>query len=435
MIAILKSNLPDFNTSLGAHLALPRKDTKLVQDQVREILDNIKEHGDEALLQYCQKYDGLGLDAAKDLLVSQDALCAAPAQLPSRVKDALQRSIERVRQYHLKEKETLPDSGWHYRDEFGNQLGQRLRPIKKVGIYAPGGKATYPSTIVMTAIPAMVAGVKDISLAIPSSTGVLDPVLLAAAHYCGISSIYMMGGAQAIAAFAYGTETVPRVDKICGPGNLYVATAKQQVFGDVGIDMIAGPSEILIVADETANIDWLVADMLAQAEHDEVAQAIVVSTSEQVLKNINARLSVAIGQAKRVDIVTASIRNRALLIHAGSDNHLAAIVNRIAPEHLELAVDQPEQLLESIDCAGAVFVGQHSPEVVGDYAAGPSHVLPTAGTARFASVLGVNDFQVRSSLIQCSASGVLALAEDAAVLAEQEGLFAHAESARFRLQD
>ncbi|MBT3427665.1 MAG: histidinol dehydrogenase [Gammaproteobacteria bacterium] len=434
MIAILKSNLPDFNTSLDAHLALPQEDTKLVQDQVREILDNIKEHGDKALLQYCRQYDGLEIEAANNLLVSQDAIRAAPAQLANRVKDALQRSIERVRQYHVKEKETLPDSGWRYRDQFGNQLGQRLRPIKKVGIYAPGGKATYPSTIVMTAIPAMVAGVRDVSLAVPSSTGVLDPVLLAAAHYCGVSSIYMMGGAQAIAAFAYGTATIPRVDKICGPGNLYVATAKQQVYGDVGIDMIAGPSEVLIVADKTANIDWLVADMLAQAEHDELAQAIVVSASEQVLKEINTRLATAIGQTRRIDIVTASIRNRALLIHAESESHLADIVNRIAPEHLELAVDEPDQLLAEIDCAGAVFVGQHSPEVVGDYAAGPSHVLPTGGTARFASVLGVNDFQVRSSLIQCSASGVLALAEDAAVLAEQEGLFAHAESARFRLQ-
>lgn len=434
MIAILKSNHPDFNTSLDTHLALPQEDTNLVQGQVREILDNVKEHGDEALLQYCRKYDGLEIDVAKNLLVSKDAIRAAPAQLTNRVNDALQRSIERVRQYHLKEKETLPGSGWRYRDQFGNQLGQRLRPIKKVGIYAPGGKATYPSTIVMTAIPAMVAGVKDVSLAVPSSTGVLDPVLLAAAHYCEVSSIYMMGGAQAIAAFAYGTATVPRVDKICGPGNLYVATAKQQVYGDVGIDMIAGPSEVLIVADKTANIDWLVADMLAQAEHDELAQAIVVSASEQVLKEINARLATAISKARRIDIVTASIRNRALLIHAESESHLATIVNRIAPEHLELAVDEPEQLLAAIDCAGAVFVGQHSPEVVGDYAAGPSHVLPTGGTARFASVLGVNDFQVRSSLIQCSASGVLALAEDAAILAEQEGLFAHAESARFRLQ-
>ncbi len=434
MISILKSSSSEFMARLDAYLALPSKDTDQVQSQVRDIISDVEKHGDDALLKYTRKYDGLEVDSAKELVVSDEAIRAAPAQLEREVSQALQRSIERVREYHLRQKAELADTDWSYQDSFGNQLGQRVRPIRKVGIYAPGGKAAYPSTVIMTAIPAMVAGVKEICLAVPSRTGTLDPILLAAAHYTGISRVYTMGGAQAIAALAYGTSTISKVDKICGPGNLYVATAKQQVFGQVGIDMIAGPSEVLIVADETANVDWLVADMLAQAEHDELAQAIVVSQSEKVLTEINARLSAAIAQSHRMAIVQTSIRNRGLLIHAQSESELSDIVNKIAPEHLELAVSEPEQLLQSIDNAGAVFVGQYSPEVVGDYAAGPSHVLPTGGTARFASVLGVYDFQVRSSLIHCSPSGVLPLAKDAAILAEREGLFGHAKSAHIRLQ-
>ena len=434
MISILKSSSSEFMARLDAYLALPSKDSDQVQSQVRDIISDVEKHGDDALLKYTRKYDGLEVDSAKELVVSDEAIRAAPAQLEREVSQALQRSIERVREYHLRQKAELADTDWSYQDSFGNQLGQRVRPIRKVGIYAPGGKAAYPSTVIMTAIPAMVAGVKEICLAVPSRTGRLDPILLAAAHYTGISRVYTMGGAQAIAALAYGTSTISKVDKICGPGNLYVATAKQQVFGQVGIDMIAGPSEVLIVADETANVDWLVADMLAQAEHDELAQAIVVSQSEKVLTEINARLSAAIAQSQRMAIVQTSIRNRGLLIHTQSESELSDIVNKIAPEHLELAVSEPEQLLQSIDNAGAVFVGQYSPEVVGDYAAGPSHVLPTGGTARFASVLGVYDFQVRSSLIHCSPSGVLPLAKDAAILAEREGLFGHAKSAHIRLQ-
>ncbi|MGB2239849.1 MAG: histidinol dehydrogenase, partial [Pseudomonadales bacterium] len=323
---------------------------------------------------------------------------------------------------------------WQFTDDFGNTLGQRVQPMHRVGVYAPGGKACYPSTVLMTAIPARVAGVDSIALAVPVRDGVINPVLLAAAFYAGVDEIWMMGGAQAIAALAYGTQSIERVDKICGPGNQYVTAAKKQVFGDVGIDMLAGPSEVLVVADETTPVSWVIADLMAQAEHDEQAQAIVVSQSESFLRAVQAGLEEAVAEQPRREIIESSLSSRGMLIYADSKAALLGVINQVAAEHLELAVNDPDGLLSEVRAAGAIFVGQYSPEVVGDYSAGPSHVLPTGGTARFASALGVYDFQVRQSLIECKASGVRAIAGAAATLAEQEGLFAHAQSARKRLE-
>jgi histidinol dehydrogenase len=306
--------------------------------------------------------------------------------------------------------------------------------MSSVGIYAPGGKAAYPSTVLMTGIPARVAGVGQITLVVPTPGGQVNEVLLAAAYLAGVDRVYTVGGAQAIAALAYGTQTIQRVDKIVGPGNIYVATAKAMVFGDVGIDMVAGPSEIVIIADKSSNIDWLVMDMFAQAEHDEMAQAILISTDENLLDEVESRIREAVGKMARKNIIEQSLAARGALIRVDSLKDAADIVNKMAPEHLELAVTQPEQLLELVQCAGAVFIGNHSAEVVGDYMAGPSHVLPTGGTARFTSPLGVYDFQVRSSIINCSARGSVKLNRDSAILAEQEGLHAHAESARYRVQ-
>jgi len=306
--------------------------------------------------------------------------------------------------------------------------------MARVGVYAPGGKACYPSTVLMTAIPAKVAGVASVALAVPAKDGGVRPILLAAAHYAEVDEIWIMGGAQAIAALAYGTESVRAVDKICGPGNVFVTAAKKQVYGDVGIDMLAGPSEVLVVADDSARVDWIIADLLAQAEHDEQAQSIVVSQSETFLNAVQAGLADAVAAQPRRTIIEASLRNRGLLIHAETREALVRVINRVAPEHLELAMSMPESLLPDIRSAGAIFVGQYSPEVVGDYTAGPSHVLPTSGTARFASALGVYDFQLRQSLIQCSKRGGRDIASAAAVLAQEEGLYAHALSATKRVE-
>jgi histidinol dehydrogenase len=301
--------------------------------------------------------------------------------------------------------------------------------MQRVGVYAPGGKAFYPSTVLMTAIPARVAGVQEVVLAVPVAGGTPSPVLLAAAAHAGVEEVWLMGGAQAIAALAYGTQSIRPVDKICGPGNVFVTAAKKQVYGDVGIDMLAGPSEVLVIADQTARVDWLIADLMAQAEHDEQAQSILLSEDKLLLEAVSEGLSAAVSNQPRQSIITASLASRGLLIHASSLAEAQRVTNLIAPEHLELAVAQPEEWLEKVQAAGAIFLGHHSPEVVGDYSAGPSHVLPTSGTARFASALGVYDFQLRQSLIQCSAEGVKAVTGAAEILAEEEGLYAHALSA------
>jgi histidinol dehydrogenase len=424
----------DFESQLQALLELPAT-TDDVAAIVADIIDRVRNEGDVAVIELTKRFDGLDVSHAAELEIHKDQLHAARSRLDPLVAEALKESIDRVRSYHLAQKQALGDQvDWSYEDELGNQLGQVVRGMERVGIYAPGGKACYPSTVIMTAIPAQVAEVGEIVLVVPSTGGKVSDVLLAAADMCEVNRVFTVGGAQAVAALAYGTETIPRVDKIVGPGNIFVATAKEQVFGQVGIDMIAGPSEVVIVADATANPEWLAMDLFAQAEHDELAQAILISTDMALLDKVDSLMKDGLKEMPRSEIIQRSITDRGGLIKAGSLEQAFTIANSIAPEHLELALDDARQYLDQVKFAGAIFLGHHSAEVVGDYTAGPSHVLPTGSSARFASPLGVYDFQVRSSVVECSARGTVKLSRAAAILAEQEGLIAHARSAKYRLQ-
>lgn len=433
-IARFSDKDPSFGAELAALLRIDADDRDRVRDAVREIIGAVRSSGDEALVGYSNRFDGLSVTSARDLEVSRGRLEQAAASIDALVKEALESAIARVRRYHEEQRRALGDQvDWYYQDEDGNELGQRVRAMERVGIYVPGGKASYPSSVIMTTIPAKVAGVGEVILTVPAPRGEISEVLLAAAHLCGVDRLFTVGGAQAIAALALGTATIPRVDKIVGPGNIYVATAKELVFGEVGIDMIAGPSEVVIVADRSTDVEWLVMDMFAQAEHDEIAQAILVSEDLALLDAVEAAIEQQLPQMRREAVIGASIAGRGALIHVSDAAAAANLVNRIAPEHLELAVADPEPLLARIKHAGAIFVGSRSVEAVGDYCAGPSHVLPTGGTARFASPLGVYDFQVRSSVIRCSAAGAARLGRDAAVLATEEGLEAHARSASLRV--
>lgn len=404
-----------------------------VHQTVSDIIHAVRESGDEALLHYAEKFDDFRPTSIESLRVGSSEMASACRVISRPVDEALRMAAERIGDYHQRQLEALGQS-WDFEDALGNVLGQRVQPMARVGVYAPGGKACYPSTVLMTAIPAKVAGVASVVLAAPAKGGAMSPVLLAAAHYAGVDEVWVMGGAQAIAAMAYGTQSVRAVDKICGPGNVFVTAAKKQVYGDVGIDMLAGPSEVLVVADDSARVDWVIADLLAQAEHDEQAQSIVVSQSAACLDAIEAGLEAMVTTQPRRAIIEDSLRHRGLLIQAETAEDLITVINRVAPEHLELAISNPESLLPDIRSAGAIFVGQYSPEVLGDYTAGPSHVLPTSGTARFASALGVYDFQLKQSLIHCSAGGGREIAKTAAVLAEEEGLHAHALSAAKRFE-
>lgn len=402
---------------------------------VADIIKEVKTRGDDVILELTRKFDRTDAKSVSDLEVSAQAMIDAHSRVSELVLEALELSIARVRRYHEEQLSALGGSeGWEYEDSSGNRLGQRISAMERVGIYAPGGKASYPSSVIMTAVPAKVAGVGELVLVVPAPDGDISDVLLAAAHLCGVDRLFKVGGAQAVAALAYGTQTIPRVDKIVGPGNAYVATAKKMVFGDAGIDLIAGPSEVVIVADRSARIDWLVMDLFAQAEHDEMAQAILISVDEPLLAEVGVRIDERLDSMARSEIITRSIRDRGALIHVRDDAEAARVVNRIAPEHLELAVAEPEALLANIRHAGAIFVGHHSAEVAGDYSAGPSHVLPTNGSARFASPLGVYDFQVRTSLVRCSPRGSVDLSRTAAILAREEGLEAHALSAEYRVE-
>ena len=435
MIARLDSDSPLFDSALKSLGEFPEQDRIQIRASVTAILEDVRVRGDEALVELTNRFDGQSASNMAALSIGQDQLLEAYESIDDLVRDALIESADRVREYHEHQKSSIGSGdGWRYTDSMGNQLGQSIRPMSRVGIYAPGGKASYPSTVIMTAIPAQVAGVKEMVLCVPTPGGELNPVLLAAAHLCGIDHVFALGGAQAIAAMAFGTEAVPKVDKIVGPGNIYVATAKEMVFGKVGIDMIAGPSEVLIVADGSADPSWVVQDMFAQAEHDEMAQAIVISPSEKLLEAIAQQLPIKLAQQKRQPIIAEAISSRGALIKVKDLNEAFEIVNKIAPEHLQLAIHAPEGWLPSVQHAGAIFLGVDTAEVVGDYTAGPSHVLPTSGTARFASPLGVYDFQTRTSIIQCSREGAIKLSRAAAILASEEGLYAHAESALARLK-
>lgn len=401
-----------------------------VQARVNEILTNVKRHGDAAVIEATNRFDRVSVTHMDELRLTAEQLRQAFESLPAEQRDALASAAERIRRYHERQKPT----SWQYEEPDGTVLGQQVTAIDRAGIYVPGGKAAYPSSVLMNAIPAHVAGVQEIIMVVPTPDGVLNDLVLAAAHVAGVNQVFTIGGAQAIGALAYGTESVPRVDKIVGPGNIYVATAKRAVFGQVGIDMIAGPSEIMVVSDGLTDPDWLAMDLFSQAEHDEDAQAILVSWDAQHLADVEAAIERLLPTLERAEIVRESLRRRGALVHCRDAEEAVTLINRVAPEHLELSVATPDTWLAGVRHAGAIFMGRYTAEALGDYCAGPNHVLPTSGTARFSSPLGVYDFQKRSSLIHCSAEGASALGEVASVLARGESLIAHARSAEYRIK-
>ena len=421
----------DFAEQMNALLAWEAVSDAGVQKTVADIIDDIRARGDAALIEYTNKFDRMAVSSMAELELTQQQLQQALDTLPQAQRDALLVAAERVRAYHEKQKQ----DSWSYTEADGTMLGQKVTPMDRVGIYVPGGKAAYPSSVLMNAIPAHVAGVQEIIMVVPTPGGELNQLVLAAAAAAGVSRVFTVGGAQAVAALAYGTATVPQVDKIVGPGNIYVATAKRAVFGQVGIDMIAGPSEILVVCDGKTDPDWIAMDLFSQAEHDEDAQSILVSTDAAFLDAVKASIDKLLPTMERQEIIRTSLTNRGALIHAQSDADAIAIINRIAPEHLELSIAEPQAWLPQIRHAGAIFMGRYTAEALGDYCAGPNHVLPTSGTARFSSPLGVYDFQKRSSLIMCSADGASELGKVASVLARGEFLTAHARSAEYRIKD
>ena len=399
-----------------------------VSATVQSIIADICGNGDAALLKYTQQFDRLTVETAKQLEVSRQEIQAALESIESAQRNALQLAEQRIRDYA----EHQSMQSWEYTDAHGNVLGQKVSPLDRVGIYVPGGTAAYPSSVLMNAIPAKVAGVAEVIMVAPTPDGNTNSTVLAAAAIAGVDRIFRIGGAQAVAALAYGTETIPAVDKIVGPGNTYVATAKRLVFGKVGIDMIAGPSEVLVICDDSANPDWIAMDLFSQAEHDALARSTLVSTSGVMLDRVEQSMNSILPTLERSEIAQQSIENFGSLVHVESLEQAAEISNRVAPEHLELSVREPQSLLDKIRHAGAVFLGHHTPEVFGDYCAGPNHVLPTSTTARFSSPLGVYDFQKRSTVLKCSAEGASTLSNVAATLAYSEGLTAHARSAEFR---
>ena len=426
----LDSRDPDFDQRLQALLAYDETSDADVHARVRAIIGDIRQRGDEALLELTRRFDRFDPGSEEGLELDPAVLRTAWEGLSPALADALETAAARIRAYAEHQKL----ASWQYTEADGTRLGQQVTPLDRVGLYVPGGKAAYPSSVLMNAIPAHVAGVPEIVMVTPTPGGELNPLVLAAAHLAGVSRVFRIGGAQAVAALAYGTARVPRVDKIVGPGNIYVATAKQLVFGQVGIDMIAGPSEILVICDGRTDPDWIAMDLFSQAEHDEDAQAILVATDTAFLDAVDASIGKLLPTMERAEVIQTSLASRGALIAVPDLDTAAAVANRIAPEHLELSVADPEALAARIRNAGAIFMGRHTAEALGDYCAGPNHVLPTAGTARFSSPLGVYDFQKRSSLIFCSPEGSDTLARTASVLARGEGLSAHARSAEYRLR-
>ena len=421
----LDSNDSEFEPALAKLLHWDVSEDEGVNSTVRGIIDRVRREGDAAVLALTAGLDRVHAVRLAELEVPADALDAAVTALTSAERQALDTAVDRIRTYHERQR----SASWQYEDADGNLLGQKITPLDRVGVYVPGGKASYPSSVLMTVVPARVAGVGEIIMTSPTPDEQVNPLVLAAARLAGVDRVFRIGGAQAIAALAYGTETVPRVDKIVGPGGAYVAAAKRMVFGPVGIDMIAGPSEILVIADESADPEWLAQDLFSQAEHDEAAQSILVSPSAELLAATAVEMERLLASAPRASIIRASLEGRGALIRVPDLESAVALANRIAPEHLELAVADPQALLADLRHAGAIFLGHHSPEALGDYVAGPSHVLPTFGTARFSSPLGVYDFEKRSSIIGCSPAGAAKLAATAAILANSEGLASHAASA------
>lgn len=430
MISIkrLSSADTEFDKALSELLAFENAQDAKLEAAVADILAKIRTQGDKALLEYTLRFDRLDAKSAVDLELPRKRLQQALHNLPGEQRNALEQAAERVRVYHEKQ---LTHS-WSYAEADGTQLGQKITPLDRAGLYVPGGKASYPSSVLMNAIPAKVAGVGELVMVTPTPQGEANDLVLAAAAICEVDRVFTIGGAQAVGALAYGTHTVPRVDKIVGPGNAYVATAKRHVFGVVGIDMLAGPSEILVICDGKTNPDWIAMDMFSQAEHDELAQAILLSPDLHFIETVAASIVRQLEAMPRKEIIWTSLENRGALIQVRDLEEACEIASSIAPEHLELSVEQPEKWVEKIRHAGAIFLGRHTSEALGDYCAGPNHVLPTSRTARFSSPLGVYDFQKRSSIIQVSEQGSAKLGAIASILAHGEGLQAHAMSAEYR---
>ncbi|MDO8812001.1 MAG: histidinol dehydrogenase [Gallionella sp.] len=424
----LSSRAAGFDEELTRLLAFEETADEKLEATVAGILSDVRKRGDAAVLEYTRKFDRLPLGNAAAMELPKNELRAAFDSLPAEQKSALEQAAQRVTDYHRKQVQT----SWNYTEADGTLLGQQVTPLDRVGLYVPGGKAAYPSSVLMNALPAKVAGVGELIMVVPTPDGVKSQLVLAAAYLSGVDRVFTIGGAQAVAALAYGTETIPKVDKIVGPGNAYVASAKRRVFGVCGIDMIAGPSEILVICDGQTNPDWIAMDLFSQAEHDELAQAILLSPDAKFIAAVAASADKLLEQMPRRDIIQTALENRGALIHVSDLDEACLISNRIAPEHLELSIEDPQALLPKLKHAGAIFMGRYTSESLGDYCAGPNHVLPTSGTARFSSPLGVYDFQKRSSLIQVSAQGAQKLGAIASTLAFGEGLQAHAQSALFR---
>ncbi|MCX7193112.1 MAG: histidinol dehydrogenase [Proteobacteria bacterium] len=424
----LSSSDANFSEELNALLAFEETADEKLEATVAAILSDVRARGDAAVLEYTAKFDRLALANAEAMELPREELRAAFDGLPTEQRIALEAAAQRVTDYH--QKQVQPS--WSYTDADGTLLGQQVTPLDRVGLYVPGGKAAYPSSVLMNALPAKVAGVAELIMVVPTPDGVKNQLVLAAAYLAGVDRVFTIGGAQAVGALAYGTATIPKVDKIVGPGNAYVAAAKRRVFGICGIDMIAGPSEILVICDGQTDPDWIAMDLFSQAEHDELAQAILLSPDADFIAAVAASANRLLEQMPRREIIKTALQNRGALIHVASLDEACEISNRIAPEHLEMSVEHPQEYLSKLKHAGAIFMGRYTSESLGDYCAGPNHVLPTSGTARFSSPLGVYDFQKRSSLIQVSKLGAQTLGKIAATLAFGEGLQAHAQSALYR---
>lgn len=431
IITRLDASQSDFNQRLDQLLAWESVSDTRVAAVVDDILHQVKTRGDAAVVEFTNKFDRRAAQSINDFVVTPAQLQHALTQISDEQRAALEIAAERIRNYHQHQLQ----SSWRYTEADGTVLGQQISAMERVGLYVPGGKASYPSSVLMNAIPAKVAGVDELTMVVPAPDGELSPMVLAAAAIAGVDRVITIGGAQAVAALAYGTETIAKVDKIVGPGNIYVATAKRAVFGQVAIDMIAGPSEILVVCDGLTDPDWIAMDLFSQAEHDEQAQSILLCPDADYLDKVEASIKKLLPTLARESIASMSLKNRGALIEVADMEQAIVLSNRIAPEHLELSIADPEVWLPKVRHAGAIFMGRFTPEALGDYCAGPNHVLPTSGTARFSSPLGVYDFQKRSSVIMCSAAGASVLSKTASVLARSEYLEAHARSAEYRIID
>lgn len=427
----LDASEADFLPALDQLIAWDMVSDSAVETTVAEILQQVRSRGDAALIEYSNRFDRRNCSSIDEFCLQADQLQQALESIDAETRSALETAAERIRDYHSHQLQ----QSWQYQEADGTVLGQQVTPLERVGIYVPGGKASYPSSVLMNCIPARVAGVEEVIMMVPAPDDELSPIVLAAAAIAGVDRVFTIGGAQAIAALAFGTQTVPRVDKIVGPGNIYVATAKRMVFGRVGLDMVAGPSEILVVCDGETDPDWIAMDLFSQAEHDENAQSILIAWDADYLDVVYQSIEKLLPQMERRDIIAESLANRGALIKVADENQAVTVCNHIAPEHLELSVADPQAWLPKIRHAGAIFMGRYSAEALGDYCAGPNHVLPTSATSRFSSPLGVYDFQKRSSLIFCSEQGASDLGRVASVLGRGESLTAHARSAEYRIKD